>query len=98
MFGSFIEISNKKSYDVANYEEARGADSRADFSHKLQISLKEMRETRYWLCLTEKAGLIEGDAIKGLISEATELRAILSKAIATARGKARSETESRFQL
>ena len=52
----------------ANYEEARGAGSRADFCNKLQISLKEMRETRYWLVLTEKAGLIEGDSITGLVN------------------------------
>ena len=77
----------------ANYEEARGADSRADFCHKLQISLKEMRETRYWLCLTERSGLIEGEAIKGLIREATELRAILAKSAATARGKSKTGTD-----
>ena len=29
----------------ANYEEAQGAESRKDFVHKLQVSLKEMRET-----------------------------------------------------
>ena len=28
----------------ANYEEARGAESKNDFVHKLQISLKELRE------------------------------------------------------
>lgn len=64
----------------ANYEEARGAGSRADFCNKLQISLKEMRETPYWLVLTERAGLI--------VKEATELRAIPAKAVATVRGKA----------
>jgi four helix bundle protein len=79
----------------ANYEEARGAGSRADFCNKLQISLKEMRETRYWLVLTEKAGLIEGELIVGLVKEATELRAILGKAVATVRGKARSDSEAR---
>ena len=35
----------------ANYEEAHGAQSRADFAHKMQIALKESRETRYWLCV-----------------------------------------------
>lgn len=79
----------------ANYEEARGADSRADFCNKLQISLKQMRETRYWLCLTERAGLIEGYGVKTLVKEATELRAILAKAIATAGGKARQDADSR---
>jgi four helix bundle protein len=33
----------------ANYEEARGAQSRADFIHKISIAAKEARETVYWL-------------------------------------------------
>ena len=33
----------------ANYEEAQGAVSKADFSNKVAISLKEMRETNYWI-------------------------------------------------
>ncbi len=33
----------------SNYEEARGAESRADFIHKLGIVLKELKETRFWL-------------------------------------------------
>lgn len=74
----------------ANYEEARGADSRADFCHKLQIALKETREARYWLCLAQKAELLKGETLAELVSEATQLRAILSKAVATARGKSNS--------
>jgi four helix bundle protein len=35
----------------ANYEEACGAESRSDFVHKLQIVLKELRESLYWLQL-----------------------------------------------
>ena len=31
----------------ANYEEARGAESRRDFVHKVGIALKELQETRY---------------------------------------------------
>jgi four helix bundle protein len=33
----------------ANYEEAQGAVSKADFGNKVGISLKEMRESNYWL-------------------------------------------------
>ena len=33
----------------ANYEEAQGGSSKADFTNKVRISLKEMRETNYWL-------------------------------------------------
>ena len=39
----------------ANYEEARAAESSADFVHKVQLSLKEARESNYWLLLLSKA-------------------------------------------
>jgi four helix bundle protein len=35
----------------ANYEEAQGAVSKADFSNKVGITLKEMRESNYWIRL-----------------------------------------------
>jgi len=35
----------------ANYEKACGAESRADFIHKLHLVLKELRESSYWLRL-----------------------------------------------
>jgi four helix bundle protein len=35
----------------ANYEEAQGAVSRADFSNKIGIVLKEIRESNYWIKL-----------------------------------------------
>lgn len=37
----------------ANYEEACGAESKADFIHKMQLVLKELRESLYWLKLRE---------------------------------------------
>ena len=33
----------------ANYEEAQAAVSKADFSNKIGISLKEIRESNYWI-------------------------------------------------
>ena len=33
----------------ANYEEAQAAVSKADFSNKVGISLKEIRESNYWI-------------------------------------------------
>jgi four helix bundle protein len=73
----------------ANYEEAHGAQSRADFAHKLQIALKEARETRYWLCLILEAELAPGFGVEALVDEATQLRAILGKSVATVRGTAK---------
>ena len=39
----------------ANANEAQSAESRADFIHKLKISDKEARETRYWITLCQKS-------------------------------------------
>jgi len=33
----------------ANFEEAQGAVSKADFANKVGIALKEIRETNYWI-------------------------------------------------
>ena len=73
----------------ANYEEAQGAESKGDFAHKLQIALKEVRESNYWLRLLAKAGTLPPERLTELIDESTQLRAMLSKAVATAKGKAK---------
>jgi four helix bundle protein len=39
----------------ANVRESQGAESKADFVHKLKIAHKEAEETGYWLLLCEKA-------------------------------------------
>lgn len=68
----------------ANYEEARGAESRADFIHKVSVAAKEMRESLYWLRLIEEAGLVE-HSISELTREANELVAILTSSVKTAK-------------
>ncbi|MCK6648380.1 MAG: four helix bundle protein [Bacteroidia bacterium] len=45
----------------ANVEEAVGAISKKEFTAKMGISLKEARETRYWLKLLSKSQLIKKD-------------------------------------
>ena len=45
-----------------NYGEAQGAESRADFVHKVKICLKELCETRVWLLMIVKAGLIKSES------------------------------------
>ena len=68
----------------ANYEEARAAESRADFIHKLGIAVKEIRETIYWLELVHvdyEQKSITIDAI----DEAQQLAAILYSSQRTAR-------------
>ncbi len=73
----------------ANYEEAQGAESREDFIHKLQVALKELRESNYWLRLILKSRMIPPQRLSQILDESTQLRAMLSKAVATAKGKAK---------
>ena len=73
----------------ANYEEAQGAESHADFTHKLQIALKEMREANFWLRVIHRAELLPQQRLGDLVDESEQLKKILSKAVATAKGKAK---------
>lgn len=69
----------------SNYEEARSAESRADFVHKVSIAAKELRESQYWLHLISRAGLASRGALAPLITEAGELLAILTASANTAK-------------
>jgi len=60
----------------ANYEEAQGAISKADFFNKINIALKEMRETNYWLRIIIEINESESE-LKSLHSESIELKKIL---------------------
>lgn len=68
----------------SNYEEARGAESLADFTHKLGVARKEIRESLYWLRLID-GELLEDHQLAALIREARELSAILTTSVRTAR-------------
>jgi four helix bundle protein len=74
-----------------NYEEGRAAESRKDFVHKLSIALKELRETRYWLRLTIRCGLIPDGKLAEILDESDQLCRILGQSLATARQTSRSK-------
>jgi four helix bundle protein len=75
----------------ANYEEACSGESRADFIHKLQIALKELNETLYWLKLIDKAQINSSPEIRGLIQENKELCAIVARSVLTAKTRSRTK-------
>ena len=60
----------------ANYEEAQGAISAADFRNKIAISLKEMRESNYWLRILYEVSP-KPEIFKILKNESNELMRIL---------------------
>src|SRR5262249_15560363 len=68
-----------------NYGEARAAESRADFIHKLKIALKELNETAIWLRIIQGSFAVETDFLTQLVTENTELCKILVASIQTAR-------------
>ena len=68
-----------------NYAEARTAESRADFIHKLRIVLKELTETCSWLEQIVANGLFSREKLATLIAENQELCWIIAASIKTAR-------------
>jgi len=73
----------------ANYQEACAAESKADFVHKMQIVLKELRESHYWLKLLDRVGVSPDIPLPGLLIEADELVKIFAKSIITAKTRVR---------
>ena len=68
---------------AANYGEARAAESRRDFIHKMQVCLKELRETGVWLEIVGR--LDDPNRVRSLARENNELTAIFVASIKTAR-------------
>ncbi len=66
----------------ANVEEATAAQSKKDFIAKMSISLKEARETNYWLRLLKRTGYIQKNE---MIKESEEIMNIFGAIIRTSR-------------
>lgn len=66
----------------ANVEEAIGSISKREFTAKMGISLKEARETRYWLRLLEESKLVQHNYAKEL-KEIEEIINILTAIVKT---------------
>jgi four helix bundle protein len=82
-----------------NYEEARGAESRADFIHKLGIVLKELNETSIWLRIIESSNCVKLERLGALIEENKALCRIIASSLKTARAKqASSMTNLKSQI
>jgi four helix bundle protein len=71
---------------AANYGEARAAESRSDFIHKMRIVLKELNETSVWLDLILERSFLTTQTIAPVIQENEELSRIFAACIKTAGG------------
>ena len=74
-----------------NYAEARAAESRADFIHKVGIALKELNETAVWLRIIRGSFDMETNLLAKLVAENTELCRILVASVQTARRNDRKD-------
>jgi four helix bundle protein len=76
---------------LPNHGEAQAAESRNDFVHKLSICLKELKESRRWLRLTQRVPLVESpDLIDPVLGETEELIRIFAASLRTAKRRDRS--------
>ena len=69
-----------------NYGEARSAESRKDFIHKMKIALKELRETMIWLKIASRKRMVTGLVVDRSIAECDELISIFVSSTRTADG------------
>ena len=61
----------------ANIREATRAESKSDFYHKLNISLKEAEETAYWLELLNESDFITEPQFKSVYQDCNEIISLL---------------------
>ncbi len=76
-----------------NYGEARGAESRADFVHKVRIVLKELNETSIWLRIIERSRLLKAGPLIEIIQENGDLCKIFAASLKTARTRTEMTNE-----
>ena len=82
------QIVRSSTSPALNYGEAIAAESSKDFVHKLQIVLKELRETWVTLTIINKAGLCKNQTLlEKAIEENNQLISILVKSVNTSRNK-----------
>lgn len=65
----------------ANYEEAQAGASKADFRNKVRISLKEARESNYWLRVIKTLDDNTNSELDYLVNESKELKNIMASIV-----------------
>ena len=71
----------------ANIHEAQYAHGKPDFIAKLQIAIKEVNETSYWLELLLKTSYIDETRYQELDNVCSQIRVMLIKSINTSKGE-----------
>jgi len=69
----------------ANVSESQQAQSRPDFTNKLNIALKEAYETDYWLRLLHETQFLTSDEFQSIIADCRELERLLISIVKTSK-------------
>lgn len=89
---SYVDQVIRSSASIgANLFEGKYAQSRADFIHKLEISLKECSETEYWLELLHRKCKISDERYKELNKARGTIQRMLIASITTAKNNAEKD-------
>lgn len=80
------QLIRSASSAALNYAEAQSGESRRDFTHKLLVALKELRETNSGLRILEKLEMLGLQETKEVVlKENNELISIFMQSVKTAR-------------
>ena len=65
----------------ANVFEGKNAQTRPDFSTKMNIALKEATETGYWLDLLHETSYLDDDVFDSIVNDCNRIIAVLTKIV-----------------
>ncbi len=71
----------------ANVFEGKNAQSRADFSSKMNIALKEATESEYWLDLLHETHYINDTEFESISNDSNKIIAVLTKIVKATNNK-----------
>ncbi|MBR6130645.1 MAG: four helix bundle protein [Bacteroidales bacterium] len=78
----------------ANIEEASGAQSDSDFIAKLHISLKEAKESHYWIRLLRDTDFITQAQAESMLTDLNEIITLLTRSLKTIKSKKNKSEDS----
>ncbi len=81
------QLTRSGTSPAPNYGEARGAESRADFIHKLGIVLKELNETEIWLKILLRSQISSSNQVEPILEECCQLARIITSSLKTAKAR-----------
>ena len=77
----------------ANINESQDAQSKNDFVAKLSISLKEARESKYWLELLKETNYLTSKEAESILNDLEEVIKLLVSIIKTAKENIKNESK-----